>query len=79
MKVIDEKYIKEITPKQIAEAFANMPSDEQAEFFSHFAEIAFGWPVQDGLFIQLHSISRENNLTEQGKNAMRLIGESVSF
>ena len=58
------------TPEDLAEAFADLCSDEQARFYNALAEIADPW-----LCFQLQAITTEDGLTDAGRRCMQYIGE----
>ena len=73
MKITKEVDI-EITPIEAAKAFASWGSNNQALFFEELAkEIIDTW---DGVFCpQVKAIMDSKNLTDKGREIMRIIGE----
>ena len=68
-----EPELKKATPELVAEMFAEMYSDEQAQFFNHVAKVASRW---DSLFeFQLQAITDEDGLTLGGRRVMQGIGD----
>ena len=65
------------SPELIAEIFAGMYSDEQAQFFNHLAEVASKWGKggEGNLYMQLQYVTDEDGLTLAGRRAMQGIGE----
>jgi hypothetical protein len=62
-----------LSPLDLAELFAGMMSDDQATFLSHVAHLSDQW---EGLLVmQLQYISDSKNLTDKGRELMRLIGD----
>jgi hypothetical protein len=72
-KILVNNELKEMTPEIMAELFAMMFSDEQAQFFNHVAEISsrmsYCFPMQ------LQYITDEDGLTLAGRRVMQHIGE----
>lgn len=58
------------TPEELAQAFWDMMSDEQARFFNQLGRLGDG-----NMPIQLEYIRLEKALTEHGRSVMALIGE----
>jgi hypothetical protein len=63
----------EISPRQIARLFCDMDAIGQAEFFSEIASLIKDWP--QGLGYQLVPVTECGELTDGGRNVMRVIGE----
>jgi hypothetical protein len=68
-------------PLLLAEAFAEMNSDNQAEFFTHLAELAKTWNKPDGFYYQMLSVVRDFAafLSDEGVNLMVSIGKAGSM
>lgn len=65
-----------LAPRQMAELFCNMDSQEQAEFFNHIGDIVADWP---GPFcFQLQTITDDPALNNEGREIMADIGEYAS-
>lgn len=62
--------IRDITPEDVAELFAGMDADEQAEFYNHVAKIASNW-----LYMQAQYITDSEKLTLPGRRVMQTIGD----
>ena len=71
--IIDDKIV-ELTPELVAEAFADLGSDEQARFFNHVAQVASTWGG-GGLPMQLQGITDDDGLDYGGRRVMQYIGE----
>lgn len=63
----------EFSPRELAEIFCKMHSDEQAEFFNTINEEVQNWDHH--LCFQLARICEEKVLTNGGREVMQLIGE----
>jgi len=61
------------TVNEIAKAFCEMDSMEQADFFNTVALIVSKW--ERPFCTQLQSITDEQMLTKEGRNVMEKIGE----
>ena len=72
MKIAKEVEI-EVTPKEMAEVFADWHDDEQALFFTELANCIERW--DDTFSFQCNGISECEELTSAGRNIMRIIGE----
>ena len=73
VQIIHDNELKDATPELVAELFASMYSDEQAQFFNHIATTASKW---NGCFeIQLQYVTDEDGLTLAGRRVMQGIGE----
>lgn len=70
MKAIIDDQIVDLTPELLAEAFANMGSDEQARFYNRLGEVATDW-----LPFQLQAITDDDGLTLRGRQVMQSIGD----
>jgi len=66
----------ELTPSDLAEAWCGMNADEQAEFFNTLAVLARDWNAP--LVMQLQYLQDSPKLNDDGREAMRLIGEYSS-
>jgi hypothetical protein len=63
----------------LAEAFAEMNSDNQAEFFTHLAELAKTWNKPDGFYYQMLSVCKRlgSVLSSEGVDLMFSIGKAA--
>lgn len=76
IKVVSEESVFEITPQILAEAFAQMDSKEQAQFFNTLGEITSNWYLEGGsLMMQLQYLTDEDGLTLAGRRVMQGIGD----
>ncbi len=81
MKIKDVKVLlgdkfAEVTPDIVAEMFAVMDSEQQAQFFNRVADVASRWRSGEGSFaMQLQYITDEDGLTLAGRRVMQYIGE----
>lgn len=66
----------EPTPKELAEVFIGMFSDEQVEFFNQCAKQLKDQKIKRWVF-QIKYIANDKELTPDGRNFMRQIGEYV--
>ncbi len=75
MKYIEQlKIIKvELTPKDMANLFAELDASEQAEFFNEVANCASKWSAP--FCFQLQEITDDAGLTLAGRRVMQGIGE----
>lgn len=64
----------EPTPAEMALSFANMDSEKQAAFFSALGELVRSWPGT-GWCAQACNIIADVDLTENGRNVIRRLGE----
>lgn len=69
-KLLRGDALRDITPQDVAELFAGMDSDEQAEFYNHVAKIASSW-----LNMQAQYITDSEKLTLAGRRVMQTIGD----
>lgn len=60
-----------VTPQELAEAFWELFSDGQAEFFSRLANLD---PEQQTFPVQMMHVSQSKLLTSEGMRVMRTIG-----
>ena len=66
----------ELTPEEIADIFSNMSSIEQAKFFNRLAKLVKEWSTHAGGFnMQMEWVRREKELTKEGRDIMKIIGE----
>jgi len=76
VKVLLGDKFEEVTPDIVAEMFAVMDSEQQAQFFNRVAEVASHWRSGEGSFaMQLQYITDEDGLTLAGRRVMQYIGE----
>ena len=71
IQIIADDELKGVTPEIVAELFANMDSEQQAQFFNHVAVVASKWSLP----MQLQYITDEETLTLAGRRVMQGIGE----
>ena len=69
-RLLNGDTIRDITPQDVAELFASMNADDQAEFYNHIAKIASDW-----LNMQAQYITDSEKLTLPGRRVMQTIGE----
>ena len=62
-----------VTPKQLAQLFAHMDNNQQAEFFNEVGRIAEDWKA--GLCMQMCYVSSSDVLNATGRAVMEKIGE----
>lgn len=63
-----------LTPKEVAQLFCSMDANEQADFFNEVAKEADTWPSCN-FDLQMSYVSGANNLSYEGRNIMRTIGD----
>lgn len=63
----------EVSPEELAVAFCQMTSDEQAEFFNTIAREARGWNAP--FAYQLQAITDEDTLSCEARYIMHQIGQ----
>ncbi len=73
-------FLVEVTPKQLAEAFADMHDEGQAQFFIEVAAIASGW--EGGNFPQWYMVGRHLARcacsTDEARSLIREIAQGAS-
>ena len=69
-RLLKDDTLTDITPQDVAELFAAMDSDEQAEFYNHIAKVASSW-----LSMQSQYITDSDKLTLAGRRVMQTIGD----
>jgi len=62
-----------LTPEELADAFCDMDSDQQAKFFNSIANITSSWDSK--FYFQLQHITIEDILSDGARKLMKLIGE----
>ena len=62
-----------MTSEEVAAAWCDMDSDQQAEFFEHVARFTSEWPG-GGLETQMWHVARSGFLTDKGRRVMADIG-----
>lgn len=62
---------RDATPEDLADAFWNLGSDEQARFYNRLAEVTRDAPFP----MQLQAITDDDGLTLAGRRVMEAIGE----
>lgn len=74
MKLTKEVEI-ELSPSELAKAWAALASDGQAQFFSALAEEIATWKDGAGAFaMQMQYVTDHNDLTLDGRAVMQCIG-----
>jgi hypothetical protein len=69
-RLLSGDVIRDITPQDVAELFAAMNAEDQAEFYNHLAKVASDW-----LSMQAQYITDSEKLTLAGRRVMQTIGE----
>jgi hypothetical protein len=68
--------IDDLTPQELADRFANMFDNEQAEFFAEVAKIAATWPGA-GMCQQAYSIA--SHLDDEGRSVIQRLAEHAGL